>query len=124
MPSRFLTTAAAIVVAAPWMSRANLVLAEKGTAVLPVVVGADVSAAERTAASELKNYLGRITGGAFAVQEEAASGELRAGIYVGRTRFSAAPADADGPSRMSPSSPAHTSQNTHTRSIALSLSRR
>lgn len=83
-------TIAAVVFSVPGVPRAELVLSEGGTAVLPIILGADISVPERTAASELKAYLEEVTGATFPLREETAGGDLRAGIHVGRTRFAAA----------------------------------
>jgi hypothetical protein len=61
-------------------SRATgLLLAEKGKALLPVVVSAKASPGTRAVAAELAAYLQRITGAVFTVQ----TGESTRGIVVG-----------------------------------------
>jgi hypothetical protein len=70
-----LLSATACVSAAPTPTR----LAVNGKAQLPVVVSANASKATRAAAADLATYLGRISGGEFAVQE----GTGDAGIVVG-----------------------------------------
>ena len=64
-------------------------LAREGRATATVVLGAQPTLPERTAAEELAAYLGRVTGGAFAVVTEGEEpvGEVR--VYVGPTAFAA-----------------------------------
>lgn len=67
-------------------------LAVEGQARLPVVVGPEADDQTRQAAAELARYLGRISGGDFAVE----TGTGRAGIVVGvPADFSELPFDAD-----------------------------
>jgi hypothetical protein len=52
-----------------------------------IVLPQSATLPERTAASELDDYLTRITGGDFVVQAENVGGQHRAAIYVGTTQF-------------------------------------
>lgn len=85
MVNRALIVAVAVL-SVPWVSRAELILADGGTAALPIVLGADSSVPEQTAADELKTYLERVTGATFPVQQETGGDQARPGIHVGRTR--------------------------------------
>lgn len=70
----------------------TITLASQGLAKLPIIVHADAAAEVRTAADELADYLGRITGANFTVQ----TGETDAGIVVGLlSDFPNLPLEAD-----------------------------
>ncbi|OQA80367.1 MAG: hypothetical protein BWY31_04026 [Lentisphaerae bacterium ADurb.Bin242] len=70
-------------------SLAAMDLAKNGNACVDIVInGKDILPAERTAATELKNYLEKITGAKFVLRDEAAAGNKNA-IYVGHTAFAA-----------------------------------
>jgi hypothetical protein len=60
-------------------------LARDGRALLPVVLAAEPTPAERTAAEELVTYLGRASGGSFTLVEEAQADPGRPAIHVGPT---------------------------------------
>ncbi len=62
-------------------------LARGGQAVAPIVVARDATLPEQTAARELAGYLGKVTGGAFAVVDEAEAGQGQGRVYVGQTQF-------------------------------------
>jgi hypothetical protein len=82
----FIGLLAALTVALP--ARA-LTLAEEGKAAVTVVFAAKATAAEQKAASELADYLGKISGGDFPVRSE--ERELAEGcrVFVGPTIFAA-----------------------------------
>ncbi|OIO97617.1 MAG: hypothetical protein AUJ92_03225 [Armatimonadetes bacterium CG2_30_59_28] len=63
-------------------------LATNGKATVTVVRAADATLDEQTAATELADYLGKVTGGQFEVSDEAASAASGAAVYVGPTQFS------------------------------------
>ena len=58
-------------------------------AAMVIVSGTDTIPAERTAARELRHYLGTVTGATLAQVDEAAVHDGQPAIYVGRTRFAA-----------------------------------
>jgi len=70
--------------------RAQLVLAQDGRAHVVIAFNSgESSEAERTAARELRLYLGKITGAEFSVVAEGAVGKGKSAIYLGPTRFAA-----------------------------------
>jgi len=73
-----------------------MTVAEGGRAVARIVVAADAIPAEVTAAHELANYLGRITGARFAVEEESAQSVQGPAILVGPTRAARAGSPSPG----------------------------
>lgn len=85
MLTRALILSLLVTIALPGMA---LQIATEGAAQCKILLAADPSPAEQTAADELALYLGRITGGEFAVSAEA-DGDGPA-IYVGPTEFAAA----------------------------------
>src|SRR5687768_3231492 len=66
---------------------ATVELTRAGRPLLPVVVGANASDATRSHAAELADYLGRMSGAEFKVEQ----GDGKRGIVLGR------PADFDAP---------------------------
>ena len=62
-------------------------LAADGKATVAIVVGLSPTRAEQTAAEELAAYLGKITGGSFAIAPETTAPKTNACIYVGHTAF-------------------------------------
>lgn len=60
-------------------------LAEDGKALVRIITSADPIPAEQTAAAELADYLGKVTGAEFAVTGEAEHDPQRPTIYVGPT---------------------------------------
>lgn len=64
----------------------SLTLAANGRPTTVVVLSDQSSQAELTAAQDLANYLGKITGGSFTIQPESALPKDSAGIFVGPTR--------------------------------------
>src|SRR5438270_2397799 len=85
---RFLLAAVAAVVASPLAAAPKVTLAENGKATLPVVIAKDSPPRVKQAAADLAAYLGKITGGTFAVE----TGDGRTGIAVGvAAQFPAAP---------------------------------
>ena len=65
-----------------------LTLATKGKAPTDIILCAEATAAERTAAEELASYLAKVTGADFAVVEEGDRTPRQRGIFVGPTQFS------------------------------------
>jgi len=63
------------------------VLAVDGEAVASIVVSDSAILPEQTAAKELADYLGKITGGTFVVTTETQAPELKTRIYVGQTSY-------------------------------------
>jgi hypothetical protein len=82
-------------------SASALTLARNGHAEVSLVIARDASDADRNAAKELSDYLGRVTGGLFPVASEGASpASERARIHVGSTaaaRAAGIDVDALGP---------------------------
>jgi len=77
-------------VAVPLASARALVLAQHGRASVAIVCATDAPAPERTAANELADYLGRISGAKFTVVPETQLNGQGSRIFVGRTGFSQA----------------------------------
>ncbi len=66
-------------------SPAQVVLSQKNVASVQIVLPASATAQEQNAASELKDYLGKITGGTFVVRSEDSAASQSKSIYVGQT---------------------------------------
>ena len=66
----------------------SVTLAREGKALLPIATAStNATPAEQTAAKELAEYLGKITGAKFEVMEEQALPSGTAAIFLGNTRF-------------------------------------
>jgi hypothetical protein len=76
-----------LVLAVALLASASAVALE-GKARLAIATGPLPTPAERTAARELADYLGKVTGGTFALKPEAEA--AKPGIYVGHTAFAKA----------------------------------
>ena len=63
------------------------VLATNGKPAVAIVLADDPIPAERTAAGELADYLGKVTGGKFSIVRQSSAPQQGAAIYVGPTRF-------------------------------------
>ena len=79
----------AAAIAALWLAPLSapalgIQVADRGRALVPIVIGVDATAVERTAAGELADHLARMTGASFEVRHEPAGG---AAIHVGATRL-------------------------------------
>ena len=88
MPSsanRLWTSLFAAAVAAATPSAAEVLLAEGGRAIVPIVLARDASLPERTAARELVDHLERATGARFTITTEGAGDDGGAAILVGPT---------------------------------------
>ncbi len=64
-------------------------LATDGRAVATIVIGREPTIAEQAAGRELADYLGKVTGGAFATVAEADAPAQGSRIFLGQTRFAA-----------------------------------
>ncbi len=63
------------------------VLATNGKPAVSIVLADDAIPAERTAAEELAEYLGKVTGGRFSIIRQSGASQQAAAIFVGPTRF-------------------------------------
>ncbi len=64
-----------------------LTLANRGKARATIVISTNASVAERTAASELASYLGKISGAEFEIRTEAQASASQTRVFVGSTEF-------------------------------------
>lgn len=79
-----------VLAVAPLATARALVLAQHGRAGVTIVCAADAPASEQTAARELADYLGRISGAKFAVVPETKATGPGSRVFVGHTAFSRA----------------------------------
>ncbi|MBM4082804.1 MAG: hypothetical protein FJ278_24065, partial [Planctomycetes bacterium] len=65
-------------------------LAQDGKATAAVVLSAKATLPEQTAARELADYLSKVTGGQFAIQDESSATRADFTLYIGPTQFAQA----------------------------------
>lgn len=68
-------------------SAGAIVLASKGQTTTVIVLGDGATEPEKTAATELAAYLGKVTGAAFSIVDEAKAPTSGACVFVGNTQF-------------------------------------